>query len=70
MNRAAAVWFDYRAFNQLPRHVPAVDMVLRSTAGAMRSVGDAEELLRDHEILGVVLNQSREKSAVGYYDQY
>lgn len=44
-DRAAAVWFDYRAFNELPRHVPAVDMVMRSTAGTMRSVGDAEELL-------------------------
>ena len=32
---------------------------------------EAEELLRDYEILGVVLNQSRDKSAAaGYYDNY
>ena len=32
---------------------------------------EAEELLREYEILGVVLNQSRDKTAAaGYYDNY
>jgi hypothetical protein len=44
-DRAAAVWLDYRTFNRLPRHVPAVDMVVRTKAGEIRSIGDAEELL-------------------------
>ena len=52
---------------------PLVDSLMLVVAqGQCRreDLREAEELLRDHEILGVVLNQSREKSAVGYYDQY
>lgn len=44
-DRAAAVWLDYHAFGRLPRHVPAVDMVIRTARGELRSVRDAQELL-------------------------
>lgn len=43
-DRVAAVWLDYRTFNRLPHHVPAVDMILRETNGEMRSIQEAEEL--------------------------
>lgn len=29
-DRVAAVWLDFKTLNRLPRHVPAVNMVLRS----------------------------------------
>ena len=44
-DRAAAVWLDYQAFNNLPRHVPAVDMVAVSDTGEMTSMGGARELV-------------------------
>lgn len=44
-DRAAAVWFDFRAFDRLPRHVPAMDMLLRAGDGTLRSIHDAQELL-------------------------
>jgi hypothetical protein len=44
-DRAAAVWLDFKAFNRLPRHVPAVDMVVQTKAGRIESVRSAEELL-------------------------
>ncbi len=44
-DRAAAVWLDFRTFNRLPRHVPAVDMVLCPGEGRLRSIRDANELL-------------------------
>lgn len=44
-DRAAAVWLDFRTFNRLPRHAPAVDMVLCSRTGQLRSIGDVDELL-------------------------
>lgn len=44
-DRAAAVWLDYHTFNELPRHAPARDMVLRTASGELHSIGDAEELL-------------------------
>lgn len=44
-DRAAAVWFDFRAFGRLPRHVPAMDMLVHAHDGSLRSIHDAEELL-------------------------
>lgn len=44
-DRVAAVWLDYTAFNALPRHVPAVDMLVHAGDGALRSIGDADDLL-------------------------
>jgi hypothetical protein len=44
-DRVAAVWLDFKTFNRLPRHVPAVDMVLRSGEGKMKSIGGTEEIL-------------------------
>lgn len=44
-DRIAAVWLDYTAFNQLPRHVPAVDMLVHAQDGSLRTVGDADDLL-------------------------
>lgn len=53
---------------------PLVDTLMLVVAqGQCRreDLREAEELLREYEILGIVLNQSREKSAaVGYYDNY
>lgn len=44
-DRAAAVWLDYQSFNNLPRHVPAVDMVALNDSGEMRSLSGARELV-------------------------
>jgi hypothetical protein len=44
-DRVAAVWLDFRTFNRLPHHVPAVDLVLRSGEGKMESIHGAEEVL-------------------------
>jgi hypothetical protein len=44
-DRVAAVWLDFRTFNHLPRHVPAVDLVARSADGEMASIRWADELL-------------------------
>jgi aminoglycoside phosphotransferase (APT) family kinase protein len=44
-DRVAAVWLDFKTFNRLPRHVPAVDMVVRSGEGKMESIHGAEEVL-------------------------
>jgi Phosphotransferase enzyme family len=43
-DRDAAVWLDFRTFNRLPRHVPALDLVLR-TAEGIRSIAGGKELL-------------------------
>jgi aminoglycoside phosphotransferase (APT) family kinase protein len=44
-DRAAAVWLDFRTFNRLARHVPAVDMVVLEEGGRLQSIRGAEELL-------------------------
>jgi hypothetical protein len=44
-DRVAAVWLDFKTFNRLPCHVPAVDMVLRSGEGKIESIHGAEEVL-------------------------
>ena len=44
-DRAAAVWLDFRTFNRLPRHVPAVDMLIQTEEGAIESIRAADELL-------------------------
>lgn len=42
-DRVAAVWLDYETFNQLPNHVPAVDMVLLRD-GRLESLAGAQSL--------------------------
>ena len=44
-DRVAAVWLDFNTFGRLPRHVPAVDMIVRTRAGELKSIGDAQEML-------------------------
>lgn len=44
-DRAAAVWLDFNTFNHLPRHVPAVDMLVKTGEGRIESIHSAEELL-------------------------
>jgi hypothetical protein len=44
-DRVAAVWLDFHSFNRLPCHVPAVDMVIRTREGQIRSIASAQELL-------------------------
>jgi thiamine kinase-like enzyme len=44
-DRVAAVWLDYATFNRLPRHVPAVDMLLFGQDGDMHSIRQARDLL-------------------------
>lgn len=43
-DRVAAVWLDFRTFNDLPRHAPALDLVMQTGTGAVRSIAEAEEL--------------------------
>jgi hypothetical protein len=44
-DRAAAIWLDYRTFNTLPQHVPAIDMMALEDNGEMKSLGRARELV-------------------------
>ena len=44
-DRVATVWLDHTAFNNLPRHVPAIDMIACTKEGAMHSLKSAHELL-------------------------
>ncbi len=44
-DRAAAVWLDYNTFNNLPRHAPALDMVIEASDGSLQSIGGAQDLL-------------------------
>ena len=44
-DRVAAVWLDYNTFNRLPRHVPALDMVIRTKEGEVQSISSAQEVL-------------------------
>lgn len=44
-DRAAAVWLDFTTFNQLPRHVPAVDMIALTHDGSLASIADAVDLM-------------------------
>lgn len=44
-DRVAAVWLDFKTFNQLPRHVRALDMILHTKEGEMRSIDSADEVL-------------------------
>ena len=44
-DRVAAVWLDFNTFNRLPRHVPAMDMVILTAEGAVQSIRSAEEVL-------------------------
>lgn len=43
-DRVAEIWLDFNTFNQLPRHVRAVDMVACTKAGRMLSLGSAREV--------------------------
>jgi len=44
-DRVAAVWLDFQTFNRLPRHVPAVDMVIHTREGNVQSIHSAKEVL-------------------------
>lgn len=44
-DRAAAVWLDFQTFNDLPRHVTAVDMAGLGEDGALTSLDHVRELL-------------------------
>jgi hypothetical protein len=44
-DRMAAVWLDFRTFNRLPRHVPALDLVIQMQDGTVQSIASADEML-------------------------
>jgi|LQYC01.1.fsa_nt_gi Phosphotransferase enzyme family. len=44
-DRVAAVWLDFNAFNRIPRHVPAVDMLIHTRERKIQSIKRADELL-------------------------
>jgi hypothetical protein len=44
-DRVSAVWLDFQSFNELPQHVPALDMMIRTKAGDIQSVRQAEDML-------------------------
>lgn len=44
-DRVAAVWLDFQTFNELPRHVAAVDMVGIDEDAGLNSLQDLRELL-------------------------
>jgi thiamine kinase-like enzyme len=73
-DRAAAVWLDYRTFNRLPRHVEAVDMLVQDTAGELKSLQTAVELLlvttyRPGQLYADDLQRIRDEAAVRPQDE-
>jgi hypothetical protein len=44
-DRVAAVWLDFNTFNRLPRHVPALDMIVHTREGKIQSIHSADEVL-------------------------
>lgn len=44
-DRVAAIWLDYRTFNELPRHVPAVDVAGATEEGELASLSSVEEMV-------------------------
>ncbi|MEJ2736065.1 MAG: phosphotransferase, partial [Anaerolineae bacterium] len=44
-DRMAAVWLDFKTFNRLPCHVPAVEVVVQTQDGSIESIHSAKELL-------------------------
>ncbi|MDX1687584.1 MAG: phosphotransferase [Candidatus Promineifilaceae bacterium] len=44
-DRVAAIWLDFRTFNELPRHVPAVDVVGTTGEGELASLSAVEEMV-------------------------
>ncbi len=42
-DRLAALWLDYRTFNDLPNHVPAIDLLLHTCGGNLQSIADGDE---------------------------
>lgn len=42
-DRLAALWLDFRTFNELPKHAPALDLLLQTEDGALRSIADGEQ---------------------------
>jgi aminoglycoside phosphotransferase (APT) family kinase protein len=44
-DRVAEVWLDYHAFNRLPAHVNARDMIGLTGNGQLESLGDIEDML-------------------------
>jgi hypothetical protein len=72
-DRVAAVWLDYRTFDRLPRHVGAVDMIIRTSAGKLKSIRDAEEMLlvtdfRDGRLYAEDLLRLRNDPRLGEWD--
>jgi hypothetical protein len=43
-DRVAAVWLDFNTFNNLPRHVRAVDMLCHTSDGMIHSMSSANEI--------------------------
>jgi aminoglycoside phosphotransferase (APT) family kinase protein len=72
-DRAAAVWLDFRTFNRLPHHVPAVDMLVCSEDGRLQSIRKAKELLlvtgfRDGQLYADDLVRIRDEGSIRSLD--
>ena len=44
-DRVAAIWLDYETFNELPRHVPALDVAGATEEGELESLSAVEEMV-------------------------
>ncbi len=44
-DRVAAVWLDFSTYNCLPRHVPAMDMIVHTEEGRLQSISSADEAI-------------------------
>jgi len=72
-DRVAAVWLDFRTFDRLPRHVTAVDLIIRTPDGKLKSIRDAEEMLlvtdyRDGRLYAEDLLRIRDNPTLGPLD--
>lgn len=73
-DRVAAIWLDYETFNDLPRHVPAVDVAGATKEGELASLSGVEEMVlvttyRPGTVYAEDLMRMRDEGTAGEMDE-
>lgn len=73
-DRVAAIWLDYKTFNELPRHVPAVDVAGATEGGELASLSGVEEMVlvttyRPGQVYAEDLIRMRDEGNAGETDE-
>lgn len=73
-DRVAAIWLDYKTFNELPRHVPAVDVAGATEGGELASLSGVEEMVlvttyQPGTVYAEDLTRMRDEGNAGHRDE-